>query len=308
MRPAIFIFIMFFYQNSIAHEQCMRLNFCERVKEILVAERNELKEENLILLNKIDRLSSKTHFSDLNSDKSIIVKKLHTLKMQYLTEKEIEHIDYVLDQNLTVDAKLLVVKKFGLSEDEFNAVRILLGQPIKHLSAIQLGQLKTLTINDEGLGGIKIGMTIEEASVVVGFDMSKTHYQYGGSECRSYGLYTGEYSHDGIRLLMINNIIDTIDIYDAGIKTAKGLSIGDSMVSVQKSYHGKYKIYNAYEWPENTISIKLKNGIYLGFTGPLFLKSQKENPAYKEGDENKIKENIGRISIGRGGGTVEGCL
>lgn len=308
MRPAIIIFIMFFYQNSIAHEQCMGLSFCERVKEILIAEKNELKEERLILLNKIETLSSKIYFSNLNSDKSIIVKKLHALKMQPLTEKEIEYIDYTLDQNLTVDAKILVIKKYGLSEDEFSAVRILLGQPIKHLSTIQLERLKTLTVNDEGLGGIRIGMTIEEASGIVGFDMSKTHYQYGDSECRSYGLYSGEYSHDGIRLLMIKNVIDTIDIYDRKIKTTNDLSVGDSMHSVQKKYPGKYNVYNAYEWPENTISIKLKNGIYLSFTGPLFLKSQKENPAYKKGDENKIKENIGKISIGRGGGTVEGCL
>ena len=311
---SLILSIILVVQFIISQEQKEKIIILQKSIEKLSEERDILNDDNERLSGKLkeEKFSSKEIQSALDkmeySDVPIS-KKLRSLKVrQYFTQSEIADIEHKLESNLTIDAERLIVDKYKLTKDEFNTIRILLLQPVKHLSAKQINQLKTLIINDEGLGGIKIGMTIEEASVVVGFDMSKTHYQYGGFECRSYGLYTGEYSQDGIRLLMINDIIDTIDIYDHKIKTDSGLSIGDLMVSVQKVYPNQYKIYDAYEWPENTITIKQKDGVSLSFTGPLFLKSQFENPAYKKGDEEKFNGSIRQISIGRGGGTVEGCL
>jgi hypothetical protein len=188
-----------------------------------------------------------------------------------------------------------------------------MGIPINNsdglLTKNELEKLRTLTINDYGLGDIKLGMTIEQASEILGFDIKKTRFKYGSKTCYSYALSTGEYNRDGVRFLTDGKIIDTIDVHDHLIKTNKGLSIGQPMQAVKDVYGDKLKIFPSYEWPEHDLVKFTKEKALLIFKGPLFTEKVLKSSYFNESVQKNIKQNIRIISIGfKKVGGVEGCL
>lgn len=176
---------------------------------------------------------------------------------------------------------------------------------LARLSQDQLNILRRLTITGKGIGPVKIGMHVDEASKLLGIDIKQTKYQYGDVSCHSYALGNNEFDWV-IRFLTKDEKIGVIDIYDPAISMLNGLAVGKSMKDVQFKYAKQYIIQPAHEWPDKSIVVESVDGIRVQFTGPLLIEKDVKNPAYPV---DKVNELVQKISIGiRGVGSVEGCL
>lgn len=161
----------------------------------------------------------------------------------------------------------------------------------------------SMTVNDHGLGALRLGSELAAASTLLGIDIEHESFHYGDEECSSYALGRSESEWD-IRFIVEFGKIAKIDIFTESIATKEGVGVGNLMSEVTQMYAGRYSIVPAYEWPEKTIQVKLKTGAILEFTGPRL------NPGEWKGDPSKQpKEVVRHFSIGKPGvGTVEGCL
>lgn len=275
-----------------------------------------------MLKNEIETLSNNTTPSSSSLDNlELIVKHalppsavrtaIKSRRISTLSDREINDISQILNEKYTEEASKEIIGKYFLSKDEFDSLRIMLGEPVKvddgllKLTEEQLKMLRGLVIDQNGIGPLKLGMKIEEASVAIGIDITSTPFEYGDYNCHSYALALGEYDWV-VRFITKEDKIGKIDIYDPAIEMSNSLSVGKPMKSVLSEFAGQYTIYPDREWPEKQIGIKMANGAVLVFSGPLLEPHDIDNAPYPI---DKIKEDIRRISIGIGNvGSIEGCL
>lgn len=172
------------------------------------------------------------------------------------------------------------------------------------VSSLAQGQeYLSLTVNEFGLGPVRLGSEWKEASAMLGVDTEHQAFHYGDEACSSYAFGRSEDEWD-IRVIVEFGKVAKIDIYAGSIATKEGIGVGNLMSEVTQMYAGRYSIAPAYEWPEKTIQVKLKTGAVLEFTGP------KLNPGeWRHDPSRQPKEVVRRFSIGMPGvGSVEGCL
>lgn len=161
-----------------------------------------------------------------------------------------------------------------------------------------------MTVNDEGFGPVKIGMTLSEASTALGLDIEEAPWSYGGGECASYAFGPGKYKWD-IRFLTEYGKIGRIDIFTEMLPIRQGVGVGSPVEKILQVYDGKYDIEPAHDAYEKHIQIPVGEELHLTFTGTFI----DDEHGFTEEQAQRIEEVIRQYSIGRNDvGTVEGCL
>lgn len=120
----------------------------------------------------------------------------------------------------------------------------------------QLTERSKLALN--GIGQIRIGMTVDEASQAAGVRLVKTLSAGRHEEYCSYFEPQGE--PKGIAFMVINNRIPRVDIRSERITTIKGAKIGDTEERIFSLYPGQIK---ATRHPYQ--GLPPRNGKYLTF-------------------------------------------
>ncbi|MGB7708668.1 MAG: hypothetical protein WBL95_03830 [Microcoleus sp.] len=121
---------------------------------------------------------------------------------------------------------------------------------------VQLTDNSKLALN--GIGPIRVGMTVDEASRAAGVRMVKT-LSAGRTEeyCAYFELEGGP---KGISFMVINNRIPRVDISNERVTTIKGAKIGDNEERIFSLYPGQIK---ATRHPYQ--GLPPRNGKYLTF-------------------------------------------
>ena len=112
------------------------------------------------------------------------------------------------------------------------------------LSALVLGALnpaaaeqayyRQQTVSAEGLGPLRLGMSLAEASESLRQDLQKTAKQYVLDQCHYYVL--GDTTGMGdIQILIMDGIVRRVDVYADDILTDKGLGVTSNAVDVEKA-------------------------------------------------------------------------
>ncbi|MEO6627397.1 MAG: hypothetical protein ABIP03_02375 [Aquihabitans sp.] len=98
-----------------------------------------------------------------------------------------------------------------------------------------LSASSTLTLR--GLGPVRIGMTVAEASAAAG----TTLVQKGvpGESC-AYGIPEG--GPEGVAFMFLSGRLARVDVNSPGIKTLSGAAVGDSEAAVQALYAGQLQV------------------------------------------------------------------
>jgi hypothetical protein len=102
---------------------------------------------------------------------------------------------------------------------------------------IQLTERSKLAIN--GIGPVRVGMTVDEASRAAGVRLVKTISVGPTEEYCSYFETQGE--PKGIAFMVINNRIPRVDIRNERVTTIKGAKIGDTEERIFSLYPGQIK-------------------------------------------------------------------
>jgi hypothetical protein len=96
----------------------------------------------------------------------------------------------------------------------------------------------TLTVTERGIGPLRAGMTLPEASAALGGALvMPTVVDTAG--CR-YVQWRG--GPPGVRVMVEGGHIARVDVDTAGVRTAAGAGIGDSEVEVQRLYPGHVSV------------------------------------------------------------------
>jgi hypothetical protein len=89
-----------------------------------------------------------------------------------------------------------------------------------------------------GIGAIKVGMTVDEASRAANKQIVT---ESGGSQGCSYGKFKGG-KPKGLSFMVINGNITRVDVSNRGISTIKGAKVGDSEDKVKSLYAGQITV------------------------------------------------------------------
>lgn len=200
-------------------------------------------------------------------------------------------------------------RRYKLRKEEVDALRTLMGinisTTIKDLgySTDELESLNKFTLNGTGIGELKLGMSIHEASEKLGIDIWSSPYQYGSSDCRSYAL--GDTRNNWvIRFIVENEKIMKIDVFNSAIPTDTGIKVGDSASRIMELYPKSYDWGYAHEASMGTITVHLSNDTEYEFTVDHVVFDDKTH-AWQRSPSDEIRS----MSVGfTGTGTVEGCL
>ena len=98
-----------------------------------------------------------------------------------------------------------------------------------------------MVLTPEGLGSIKIGMTPDQISKILGFDISKVKQQYHEGDCYSYLLGEHPVFRGEIRFLVNKGTLGEISVFTDKIKTDKGYSTNRTIKEAEAIYKGLIK-------------------------------------------------------------------
>ena len=118
-------------------------------------------------------------------------------------------------------------------------------------------------LTPDGLGPLRIGMTVKQARAALGREMASDD-EFSES-CKPYGV-TGL---EGLGLIFADGRLDSIDInLKAPWRTAAGIGLGDTEAAVRKAYgRAIVRTKNAYEDPPAAyLTIKGRHGRGIKFT------------------------------------------
>lgn len=96
---------------------------------------------------------------------------------------------------------------------------------------VQLTENSKLAIN--GIGPIRVGMTVDEASLAAGVKMVKTLNSFRNEEC---GYFDIEGGPNGISFMVTKGRIATVNISNERLTTIRGIKIGDPEDKILKLY------------------------------------------------------------------------
>jgi hypothetical protein len=92
-------------------------------------------------------------------------------------------------------------------------------------------------IRDKGIGPVKIGMSLPELNTVLREKFSMPENKDGQS-C----FYVDSAKHAGIGFMILDGRLARIDVVRPGVRTAKGIQVGDSEARALEVYGPKLKI------------------------------------------------------------------
>lgn len=230
---------------------------------------------------------------------------INSQQLKNITQEKINFIIIKILHETPKNAYDYIGKPYGLSRKEISAIRELLGSNIVRkktgYTKEQLITLKKLKVHNDGVGNIKLGMSLDDASKILKIDIENTPLQYGDIGCHSYAI--GISNNDWIiRFITENNKIGKIDIFVNELKLANGISVGSRSSLIRTIYKGKFHLGGAHDPSMGVITIPLKNDIYLAF--------RVNHTILHEGiGEHSANDQVDSFSIGyKGVGSVEGCL
>ncbi len=91
-------------------------------------------------------------------------------------------------------------------------------------------------IREEGVGPVKIGMTLAQLSATLHQKLSE---EEGGSEnC----FYVNARDHDQVSFMIINGRLARIDVDAPGVATSAGIQVGDSEARARNAYGNRMKV------------------------------------------------------------------
>jgi len=90
----------------------------------------------------------------------------------------------------------------------------------------------TLTVR--GLGPVRVGMTLSEASAAAGTEIVP---ERGASDSCSYATPKG--GPEGVSFMVVSGRVARIDVSGGAVKTLSGAAIGDTEAAVQAMYSGQ---------------------------------------------------------------------
>jgi len=91
-----------------------------------------------------------------------------------------------------------------------------------------------MTVTERGIGPLRAGMTLSEASAALGGALGAPSADTAG--CR-YVQWPG--GPPGVRVMVEGGRIARVDVDSAGVRTATGVGIGDTEEQVQRQYGGR---------------------------------------------------------------------
>jgi hypothetical protein len=107
-----------------------------------------------------------------------------------------------------------------------------------------------------GIGAIKVGMTVDEASRAANTQIVT---ESGGTQGCSYGRFKGG-KLKGLSFMLSNGNITRVDVNSRGISTIKGAKVGDSEDKVKSLYAGQMTVDKLqYSQRGHTLTVTPKN-------------------------------------------------
>ena len=161
--------------------------------------------------------------------------------------------------------------------------------PTQTQDATPLLPTSSLVIN--GIGPIRVGMTLQEAANATGLPMA-TRGLYGRDECEYYEAIG---SPNGISFMVSNSRIVRVDINTAEITTLSGAGIDSSVEEIKALYPGKI---------EESAHKYVTGGQYLRFV-PTDASDQKYRILFETDENGKVTQF--RSGFAEEVGYVEGC-
>lgn len=98
-----------------------------------------------------------------------------------------------------------------------------------------------MVLTDDGLGPIKIGMTVNQISGILGVDITEVKNQYNEGDCYSYMLGENPLYFGEIRFLVNDGTLGVISVYTDKIETDRGLSTSNTLQEAETIYKGLLK-------------------------------------------------------------------
>jgi len=91
-------------------------------------------------------------------------------------------------------------------------------------------------IREDGVGPVKIGMSLAELSAAL-------HQELAADERDQEGcFYINARAHDNVSFMIIDGHVARVEVGAPGVKTSTGIQVGDSEAQVQKVYGAKLKV------------------------------------------------------------------
>ena len=168
---------------------------------------------------------------------------------------------------------------------------------------------RTLPATESGIGGVRIGMTLKQASDHFVVSFLEATYFYGSNECSSFAFGKDkDGDHWDIRFLAENNIIERIDVYTPDILSPDGFGVGTDIQDITAYHQGHYKVLVGYDPADRHIRVTPSGSVPLEYTGS-GEKTIREGNTVRPDPTEVLTGPVRYWSMGHlDAGSVEGCL
>jgi hypothetical protein len=92
----------------------------------------------------------------------------------------------------------------------------------------------SLVVTDSGIGPVVAGMTLQEAETALQQPLDAS----GTGSC----IYATVPGASGVRLMVVDNHVERVDVTKRGISTSRGAQVGDSEAEVQSLYAPRMRV------------------------------------------------------------------
>jgi hypothetical protein len=94
----------------------------------------------------------------------------------------------------------------------------------------------TWVIREDGVGPVKIGMTLAQLSAALHQDLADDEKDEHGC------FYIDAHAHDHVGFMIIDGHVMRVDVGAPGVKTVEGIQVGDSEARARQVYGPKMKV------------------------------------------------------------------
>jgi len=91
-------------------------------------------------------------------------------------------------------------------------------------------------IREDGVGPVKIGMTLAQLSAALTQELAADERDEQGC------FYINAHRHDNVSFMIIDGYVARVEVGAPGVKTSTGIQVGDSEVQVRKVYGARMKV------------------------------------------------------------------
>ena len=136
-------------------------------------------------------------------------------------------------------------------------VKIILPILICALSASNVLGADTWVVRDDGVGPVKIGMTLAQLSAAL-------HQELAPDERDEHGcFYIDVHGHDHVAFMIIDGKVVRVDVGAPGLKTSAGIQVGDSESRARQVYGTGMKVTaHTYIDDGHYLTVRSANGQY----------------------------------------------